>query len=471
MASSAFGFARAVETLPNYFEFGKSLVGQGEADRALEQRNKELSSRLGLQAQEQADLNDYRTSELAQKRYEADQLDRYRTGMLAAEGAQNKIRERQIANLEHLAPSQIGQNLADANARNAQANSTTQLIEPTRQHLASESTRNLATGRNLDSEAAAREAENQRQKDYSQMNLYMNKYWMNPQDASIPEETRQQIEALYPVMMNPHAGPAHDLITNRLAAQQRGEPYVPPTEEENATIGRGIQPYLDMGGEGQQFLGFEASPDGQRVKVKLKNADGKEVYMTHNRLPNAQGGVDEEFTRQELDDLMGITKDAQLFHRAHPEFIQDIRDRQDAGSPENYWKGKLAAYRLDAKAQGKPESMADENFIRNWQKDFSKSLSLEIDHLTGHAAAKDAAKSAFEPFDDSAYQGEKEKLIAELQDAVRQHTKSPGDLTNFSSASVLDGVKDRVRALKQALPNGQPQGSTRPRAGSTFDNR
>lgn len=311
MASSAFGFAKAVETLPNYFEFGKSLVGQSREDLDRAAKEKAYAGELGLKASEldlrdQMDqrMMDYRMADLERQR----QLDKanvdYHNRQLGLEGARlNEVEKPKTAALIRNSDSEVS-------ARNLTAPATASNLN--------------AQSRIHNAEADQADYERKQRTEMDNYNRARNIFANNPFDSRLDDATRQEFAAHYEMLANPNAGRAYQTVVKNIKNGQS------PSPEDIALVGTVLQPMIDFGGKGQTFLGFEPAQDGSGVHIRLKNADGKEVYMTKGRTPVDQGDQADVFTQEDIGQIMGHVKNIASWQAEHPELHQDIADANEA---------------------------------------------------------------------------------------------------------------------------------------------
>lgn len=311
MASSAFGFARAVETLPNYFEFGKSLVGQGKDDLDRAAKEKAYAGDLGLRASELA-LRD--EMDRRQMDYRMQDLERQREMDKANVDYHNRL---------------VGLDRDKLNQ--VEVPRTNALVNNTNSEIEARKITTPAQARNADAQArvhnaTADEAEYERKQrvEMDNYNRARNIFAENPFDPRLNDELRNEFAAHYETLANPNAGRAYKTVNDVIQGNRA------PTQQEIALVGNVLQPMIDFGGKGQTFLGFEPAQDGSGVHIRLKNADGKEVYMTKGRTPVDQGDQADVFSQKDIGQIMGHIRDIASWQDSHPELRQDIADANEA---------------------------------------------------------------------------------------------------------------------------------------------
>jgi hypothetical protein len=341
MASSAFGFARAVETLPNYVEFGKSLVGQSKEDLDRAAKEKALAGELGLRSSELAlrdemdrRMMDYRMADLKRQRKMDDALIDYRNQGLGLDAQRVKI-NKQTADTQ--------QSEVDSQNRTREA-----MLQPNIRRV-------TADARTAEAEANQADYEVQQRKEMDEYEAARRIYAENPFDPRLDESMRKQFDTHYQILANPNAGKAYQVVTQAIQNRQ------PPSPEARALVGSALQPFIDLGGTGQQFLGFEPAEDGSGVRIRLRNAQGKEVYMTKGRQPVDSGDEADVFSRADIGQIMGHMKNVANWQDTHPELLQDVTDHSIAmmnstnGREYRRYKEQLQRDRL-TRAQGEEKA-------------------------------------------------------------------------------------------------------------------
>lgn len=318
MANSALGFASAVDALPTYFEFGKSLVGQGKEDLDRAMKEKLATQDLGLRASEQAlreeqdkRLMDYRYADLERQRaYENNQLDLNRRKAGLDERVFNE--------------STLPRTRAEVDNTNSMARARDALSPLNQEQVRAETGQINANTAKLKTQAEQEAYLLKQQKEQNDYAEGMRMFIENPYDTRLDDNTRRELATHFGIMANPEAKDAYTAITG---AMQSGTPATP---EQIAMVGRVLQPIIDQGGPNQTFLGFEPLPDHSGVRIKLRNAQGKEVYMTKGRRPVAQGDAPDSFTPAEIGQVLGLLRNAADWQDAHPEARDELADMDEA---------------------------------------------------------------------------------------------------------------------------------------------
>lgn len=326
MASSAFGFAKAVETLPNYFEFGKSLVGQGKEDLDRAAKEKAYAGELGLRASELAlkdeqdrRLMDYRMADLDRqiKADEALTQSRARTAQNeeVKTGIHGKDVDSQVAARQITAPAQANQ--ANAAARHYDITAPAQANQYN------------SSAQHLDAQTEQANYERKQREENDNYIKAMNVYRENPFSDQLSPSMKAELDAHFNMLGNPEVGQAYQTINN---AMRSGRPATP---EETALVGNVLQPIIDLGGPGQKFMGFEPAKDGSGVHIRLRNADGKDVYLTKGRHAMAAGGQPDTFSMNDIGQMMGHMRDVASWQETHPEIAQEVADHNEARRMSN----------------------------------------------------------------------------------------------------------------------------------------
>lgn len=370
MASSAFGFAKAIETLPNYFEFGKSLVGQGKEDLDRAAKEKAYAGDLGLKASElelrdQMDqrMMDYRMQDLERQRL----LDKanvdYHNKQLGLENAKfNEVEKPKSAAL-------IRNSDSEAAARDA---TTPAVVANTN-----------AQARVHNATADQAEFERKQRVEMENYNRARDIFANNPFDSRLDDATRQEFATHYSMLANPNAGQAFSTVADAIKTGQA------PSPEGVALVGNVLQPMIDLGGKGQQFLGFEPAQDGSGVHIRLKNADGKVVYMTKGRTPVEQGDQADVFTQQDIGQILGHVKNIASWQAQHPELHQDISDANEArmntttGKEYRQYMEKLQRGRLAREVGEERAQQHDAEWMTRRSDKIIKDLAKMYDEQTG----------------------------------------------------------------------------------------
>lgn len=369
MASSAFGFARAVETLPNYVEFGKSLVGQSKEDLDRAAKEKALAGELGLRSSELAlrgemdrRMMDYRMADLERQRKMDDALIDYRNQGLGLDAQRVKI-NKQTADTQ--------QSEVDSQNRTREA-----MLQPNIRRV-------TADARTAEAEANQADYEVKQRKEMDEYEAARRIYAENPFDPRLDESMRKQFDTHYQILANPNAGKAYQVVTQAIQNRQ------PPSPEARALVGSALQPFIDLGGTGQQFLGFDPAEDGSGVRIRLRNAQGKEVYMTKGRQPVDSGDEADVFSRADIGQIMGHMKNVANWQDTHPELAQDISDHNEArmnttnGREYRRYKEQLQRDRL-VRVQGEEKAQRhDEEWMTRRSDKIMKDLGSLYDESVG----------------------------------------------------------------------------------------